>query len=132
MPQDGQRDPKGRRKGAQGHSKGNHRTPKFAQREPKGSQKSQKEPKVGPGTAKGAPKTPKGSQRKPKGKIYIKKLPINRPSGRYVIIYLTGYPIGCLWSGGACIAADITQPAQAALRQSNKAEGQTAPIQSKD
>ena len=84
MPQDGQRDPKGQPKAAQGHSKGNHRTPKVAQREPKGSQKSQKEPKVGPGTAKGAPKTPKGSQRKPKGKIYIKKLPINRPSGRYV------------------------------------------------
>ena len=63
MSRDGQRDPKGRPKGVQGHSKGNHRSPKDAQREPKGSQRSQKEPKVGPGGAKGAPKTPKGSQR---------------------------------------------------------------------
>ena len=78
MPQDGQRDPKGRPKGAQGHSKGNHRSPKGVQGLPKKS-------KGAPSRPRGRQRWSKDTQRKPKGKIYIKKLPINRPSGRYVI-----------------------------------------------
>ena len=78
--------PKGFPKRAKGSrpkgSKGTQRTPRGSPRAP---QRVKTEAKVGPGGAKGVPKTPKGGQRKPKGKIYIKKLPINRPSGRYVI-----------------------------------------------
>ena len=77
LPKETQRGPKGGPKG----SKGAQRTPRESPRAP---QRVKTEAKVGPGGAKSVPKTPKGSQRKPKGKIYIKKLPINRPSGRYV------------------------------------------------
>ena len=65
--------------------KGNQMDPKGDQMDPKGSQMdpkgSQTKPKVAPRETKGAPKTPKGSQG---DKLYIHKLPINRPSGRYV------------------------------------------------
>ena len=77
LPKESQRGLKGGPKG----SKGAQRTPRLS---PRALQRVKKEAKVGPGGAKGVPKTPKGGQRKPKGKIYIKKLPINRPSGRYV------------------------------------------------
>ena len=74
-------------------------TPMDGQRSPRAPQRSQKEPKVSPKAAKGTSKTPKGSpkgsqrepqgaQSRPKGSqrhLYINKLPINRPSGRYVI-----------------------------------------------
>ena len=43
---------------------------------------SPRQPRAPPKGSTGAPKTPKGSQR---GKESITKLPINRPSGRYVI-----------------------------------------------
>ena len=66
MSQDGQSEPKGIQRIPKG--------PKGRQREPKGSQRSKKESKVDPREAK-------GSQRE---KLYIKKLLINRPSGRYV------------------------------------------------
>ena len=78
LPKESQREPKGRPKGP----KGAQRTPRGSPRAP---QRVKTEAKVGPGGAKGVPKAPKGGQRKPKGKIYIKKLPINRPSGRYVL-----------------------------------------------
>ena len=77
--------PQGDPTGAPGRPKGVQRTAKGSPRAP---QREPKEPKVGPKEAKGTPKGPKGSQR---DKIYIKKLPINRPSGRYVIPYI--YPI---------------------------------------
>ena len=51
------------------------RRPKSAPREPQGTPKQRKKTKVGP----------KGPQMGGRGRFYIKKLPINRPSGRYVI-----------------------------------------------
>jgi len=85
--------PKGRPKGAKGSpSKG---TPKGPKGRPKGAQglpnESKRNPKSVPGAPKALkrhPKAAKGSQRE---KIYIKKLPINRPSGRYVNIYVGGW-----------------------------------------
>ena len=77
-PKDGQREPKGTPKGAKGSPKGSQREPKDIQREPKGFKVGQKE-------TKGTPTTPKGSQR---DKMYIYKLPINRPNGRYVMYSL--------------------------------------------
>ena len=56
--------------------KGDHLDPKCNQMDPKGTQT---EPKVAPRETKSVPKTPKGSQ---EVKIYIHKLPINRPSGQ--------------------------------------------------
>ena len=82
--------PKGCPKRPKGGPRAGQRDPKAPKGTPRGSPRSPQrvktEAKVGPGGAKGVPKTPKGGQRKPQGKIiYIKKLPINRPSGRYVI-----------------------------------------------
>ncbi len=66
--------------------KGNQLDPKGSQMDPKGSQM---EPKVAPRETKGAPKTPKGSQG---DKLYIHKLPINRPSGQ-LLFYMNMVPI---------------------------------------
>ena len=87
------------------------RTVRDSQWEPKGAEREPKAPKPptrGPtsardsevdskGTPKGAKGFPRSPQRKPKapkrhpreasGASYICKLPINRPSGRYVITY---------------------------------------------
>ena len=88
-PKDGQMGPKGTQKGA----KGSQRAPKGSQRAPTGSQKERK------GTQKGARGSPKSAPRKPKGQDLYFKLPINRPSGRYVInIHLIAIPAP--WCGG--------------------------------
>ena len=78
--------PRGCPKRAKGRPRVGQRDPKARKGRPRAPQRVKTEAKVGPGGAKGVPKTPKGCQRKPKGKIlvYIKKLLINRPSGRYV------------------------------------------------
>ena len=88
-PKGSQMDPKGIQmdpKGIQMDPEGNQMDPKGSQLDPKGSQMdpkgSQMDPKVAPRETKGAPKTPKGSQG---DKLYIHKLPINRPSGPLVI-----------------------------------------------
>ena len=84
MPQDGQRDPKGRPKAPKGTPKGAKGTPKSGQRKPKDSQRSQKGTKVGPREAKGAPKTPKGSQSKPKQAKASQRTQIYK----YIYIYI--------------------------------------------
>ena len=66
-------------KTANGSPKAGQRGPKSTQREPKGDQSR---PKSVPMGSQRWPKTAKGS---PGGPNYINKLPINRPSGRYVI-----------------------------------------------
>jgi hypothetical protein len=86
--QDGQRDPKGGPR----HPKGSQReakvAPKGAQGTPKGAKgrpkSPQREPKAPQREPKGAQSRPKGNQKDPKSTHYINKLPINRPSGRYV------------------------------------------------
>ena len=78
IPEGGQREAKGTPKG----TKGAQRTPKGAQRTPKGSPRVPKGVKRASKSAQGRPKALQRSQRE---KIYTKKLPINRPSGRYVI-----------------------------------------------
>ena len=92
-PTDGQRDTKGTPKGShgepkvtQGAQKGSHWSPKMAKgrpRAPKGSQ-AQSHPKGSQRHPQRHPREAKGSQR---DKIYIYKLPINRPSKRYVSIF---------------------------------------------
>ena len=87
-PKGTQKEPKGTPKELKGTPKG----PKGIPKEPKGTPK---EPKVSPKAAKDTSKTPKGSpkgsqgaQSRPKAgqrHLYINKLPINRPSGRYVV-----------------------------------------------
>ena len=74
----GKREAKGAPKG----TKGAQRTPKGAQRTPKGSPRVPKGVKRASKSAQGRPKVLQTSRRE---KIYTKKLPINRPSGRYVI-----------------------------------------------
>ena len=76
---------KGVPKGAQGHPKG----AKEAQSRPKGTPKdAQREPKGTPKETKRAQSRPKGKAKAPtqskRDNIYIYKLLINRPSGRYV------------------------------------------------
>ena len=63
MSRNGQRDPKGRPKGVQGHSKGNQRGPKDAQREPKRVKRSPKSAQGPPKALQRHPKEAKGSQR---------------------------------------------------------------------
>ena len=65
-------------KTANGSPKAGQRGPESTQREPKGDQSR---PKSVPMGSQRWPKTAKGS---PGGPNYINKLPINRPSGRYV------------------------------------------------
>ena len=79
IPEGGQREAKGTPK----ETKGVQRTPKGVERTPKGSPRSPKGVKRKPKSAQGRPKALQRSQRE---KIYIKKLPINRPSGRYVML----------------------------------------------
>ena len=55
--------------------------PTGAPRRPKGSQRGPEAPQREP---KGGQSRPKGNQKDPKSTHYINKLPINRPSGRYV------------------------------------------------
>ena len=91
-PQGSQREPKSapsHPRGAQGALKGSHEHPKGSQRESKGTPKGTKRwPKKAKETPKDIPKRAKGSPKSPqrRPKDYIDKLPINRPSGRYVII----------------------------------------------
>ena len=84
IPKDDQECPKeaqGHPKGAQGHSKGD-------QEHLKGAQVCAKEAQGDPKAALGHPKEAQGrtkeSQREPRQPKMYKKLPINRPSGRYV------------------------------------------------
>ena len=110
---DGQREPRAPQretKGAKGIPKGDKGSPRAPDKgTPKGDKGSQRhpsrpqgvpqvlrdgkvEPKAIPKGAKGSPRTfhskPKEPHRHPReasGALYISKLPINRPSGRYVI-----------------------------------------------
>ena len=83
-PKGRQREPKGIPKG----TKGAQRTPKGSPRAPKGVKRRPKSAQGKPKALQRHPKEAKGSQRE---KIYIKKLPINRPSGRYVTTRLSQY-----------------------------------------
>ena len=67
-----------------------HMDPKCVPRWPKGDQSR---PKGVPMGSQGWPKTTKGS---PAGPNYISKLPINRPSGHYVTLYIHNLPIRLL------------------------------------
>ena len=79
----GEREPEGtpkKLKGRQSQPKGGQGLPKTSKASPKGSQRE----------AQRAQSHPKGGQRHPKntpGPNYMNKLPINRPSGRYVKLY---------------------------------------------
>ena len=95
-PKGSQREPKGTPKGAKGsprpsqRAKGSPRHPKGSQKEPKGTQR---EPEGAQSHPKGSQRHPKDIQGKSKGQDLYFKLPINRPSGRYVIyihIYIYG------------------------------------------
>ena len=86
--------PKGSPKRAQGNPRSAQGRPKRIQRQPKCSQKSQNGAQS---WSRGRQRRPKDTPRKPKGKIYIKKLPINRPSGRYVIFYAAGLNVVGIW-----------------------------------
>ena len=79
------------------------RDPKAPQGQPKGAQgrpkASQRGPKAAPGTTKGAQWRPTGVQGRPmapqkelQGDLYTSKLPLNRPSGRYVMQYICIIP----------------------------------------
>ncbi len=90
-----QRKPNGTPKGAKPARKGAKGSPRAHQNEPRAPIK---EPKEAQGHPKGAKEVPKSPQRKPKahqrhsregkpkGRDLYFKLPINRPSGRYVIV----------------------------------------------
>ena len=73
----------------EGFPKGSPKDPRVADRDPKGTPRDAKRKKRMPSRQpKGVQGCPKGSpevlQREPKG-LYMHELPINRPSGRYVI-----------------------------------------------
>ena len=92
-PQDGQRDRKRGPMGAQRRPKGSQRHPRRPQGVPQVLRNGEVEPKGIPKGAKGSPRmfrsnpmAPKRHPREASGALYICKLPINRPSGRYVII----------------------------------------------
>ena len=91
-PQDGQRDRKRGPMGAQRRPKGSQRHPRRPQGVPQVLRNGEVEPKGIPKEAKGSPRmfrskpmAPKRHPREASGALYICKLPINRPSGRYVI-----------------------------------------------
>ena len=64
------------------HPKGGQRHPKVGPKETQGLPKESKGDQSRP---KGSQRRSKDTQRKPKGKDIYQKLPINRPSGRYVM-----------------------------------------------
>ena len=75
-------------KGSQGPPRATTGSPRAPQGTPKGPQRTAKgSPRAPQREPKGAQSRPKGDQRQHRGPNYINKLPINRPSGRYVIIY---------------------------------------------
>ena len=89
---DAQKDREGRPTGAQRRLKGSQRHSSRPQRVPQVTWDGEVEPKSTPKGAKGSPRSsqrkPKEPQRHPReasGALYINKLPINRPSGRYVM-----------------------------------------------
>ena len=80
-PKDAHRGP-GTPKGAKGRSKWTPQVTEDGQRGPKDGQMELKAPQREP---EGSQSQAEGSQKNPKSAHYINKLPINRPSGRYVI-----------------------------------------------
>ena len=96
VPQDGQKDRKGGPMGAQRRLKGSQRHPSRPQGVPQVFRDGEVEPKGIPKGAKGSPRTfqskpmaPKRHPREASGALYICKLPINRPSGRYVQLIIS-------------------------------------------
>ena len=72
MSQDGQRDPKGRPKGAQVHPKEHQRSLKDGQREPRAPKGAKMSPKLAQGAPKALQRDAKEAKRSPKDK-YISK-----------------------------------------------------------
>ena len=79
--------PKGPQKAAEGRPRALQREPKEPKGHPKAAQGLPKESKGVKRTPKSTQGKPKTVKRSPKEKIYSEKLPINRPSGRYVYYY---------------------------------------------
>ena len=77
--------PKGPQRAAEGRPRALQREPKEPKGHPKAAQGLPKESKGVKRTPKSTQGKPKTVQRSPKEKIYSEKLPINRPSERYVI-----------------------------------------------
>ena len=106
MSQDGQRDPKGRLKGAQGHSKGNHRSPKDAPRAPKRVKRSQKSVQGAPKVLQRHPEEAKGSQRE----RYISKNSRSTAQADVMLcnIYIYIYIYTCV----CCVCPRIISPSK--------------------
>jgi hypothetical protein len=73
--------PQGSPRAPQGSPRAPQRSPRASQGGPRGSQRSLRAPQ---GSAKAPQREPNGCKEGPSNSKYIAKLPINRPSGRYV------------------------------------------------
>ena len=76
--------PKGAQRPAKGSPRASQKEPQEPKGRPKGAQGLPKESKRRPKSAQGTPKALQRHPKEAKGEDIYQKLPINRPSGRYV------------------------------------------------